>query len=271
MGTDPPARSAGAKERLLGEIRRTLHGGMGMRTPWRPRIIRRKPAAIVTFWLLLYAAVWGVAEIVAWFLGIAREPRLISLLIWGAFYAAATIIPARAANLRVLDTVEHDIIPHASEAYLAAVADDLAQRFDRASYDRMSMLIGAAALTLGLLAISRDIDTSDGIPIHELLLWAVSYFYYFVTAARTVRATRFYLSFSRCLEREPPSLYVMAAAQTPLIRGLARLGGVPLRFWTWIFLSVVSIMLLAVLPLGAYRFDLNSKFLFVLIPLASCF
>lgn len=271
MDRDPPAPPGPGKERLLGELRRVLRGGMGVRALWRPRILAGKPVAGMGLWLLIYALVWASAEAAARAYGFPSEPKLVSLLVWGGVYAVATMVLAFTTNSRVFATIEHDIIEHAPDAYLNAVADDLAKRYGPGAFMRESLLIAAIGAMAGLLAIRLDIDTSGGVPIQELLLWAVSFFYYFVAAARVVRTSRFYLSFSRCLEPEPPPLYVMSASETPLIRGLASLGAVLLRFWTWIFMSVLSIMLFALLPLGEYGFGANSIFLFVLVPLGGFF
>jgi hypothetical protein len=56
-----------------------------------------------------------------------------------------------------------------------------------------------------------------------------------------------------------------------MIKGLARMSGLLLGFWAMIFRCVLSIMLLAALPLGDYGFRGTSKLIFTLVPIAGFF
>lgn len=251
---------------------RVLDRGLGIGKAWGPGIFGLPPASSALLWLSFYAIVWALVEAVAWWMGVPPEPRMVSLLIWGGCYAAAAIFLAEAATDGVFDTVRRDILPHASAAYCASVARDLERRFPPVFLTLVPLVLGAASLVAAYWAIGQDIGFGR-IPLRapELWFWAATFLYYFVCAARAVIAARFYLSFACCLEQERPSLYVMAASETPLIKGLARMSGLLLGFWAMIFLCVVSIMLLAVVPLGEFAFRGSSKLLFTLVPIAGFF
>ena len=272
MGGTASARAGAESEYLLRVMARVLDRGMGIRKAWGPGVLGLAPAPAALAWLLLYAILWAAAEAIALRLGVAPEPRMVSLLAWGGCYAAAAIFFAETATDAVLDTVRRDILPHASPAYCVSVARDLERRYPPAFLTLVPLGVGAASLAAAYWAIGRDMGPGR-IPLRapELWLWAASFLYYFVCAGRAVIAARFYLSFARCLEQERAAFYVMSAAETPLIKGLARLGGQLLGFWAMIFLTVLSIMLLAVFPLGAYAFAGSSKLLFTLVPIAGFF
>jgi hypothetical protein len=251
---------------------RVLDRGLGISKAWGPGIFGLGPAASALVWLLFYAVVWALVEALALWMSVPPEPRMVSLLAWGGCYAAAAIFLAEAATDGVFETVRRDILPHASAAYCASVARDLERRFPPVFLALVPLGVGMASLAAAYWAIGQDIGFSRislGAP--ELWLWAATFLYYFVCAARVVIAARFYLAFACCLEQERPSFYVMGAAETPLIKGLARMGGLLLGFWAMIFLCVLSIMLLAVIPLGDYAFAGTSKLLFTLVPIAGFF
>jgi hypothetical protein len=251
---------------------RVLDRGLGIRKAWGPGIFGLAPAGSALVWLAFYAVAWALIEGLAYRMGVPPQPKLVSLLAWGGCYAAAAIYLAQAATEAVFDTVSREILPHASPAYCASVARDLERRYPPLFLTFVPLALGAASLVAAFWAIDQDAGPGR-IPLRapELWLWAATFLYYFVCAARAVIAARFYLSFACCLERERSSFYVMAASETPLIKGLARLGGLLLGFWAMIFLGVLSIMLLAVIPLGDYAFRGSSKLLFTLIPIAGFF
>ena len=272
MGGTTSARAGAESEHLLRVMARVLDRGMGIRKAWGPGVFGLAPGPAALAWLLLYAIVWAAVEAVAWRLGVAPEPRMVSLLAWGGCYAAAAIFFAETATDAVFETVRRDILPHASPAYCLAVARDLERRYPPAFLTFVPLAVGAASLAAAYWAIGRDMEHGR-LPLRapELWFWAATFLYYFVCAGRAVIAARFYLSFACCLEQERPAFYVMSAAETPLIKGLARLGGLLLGFWAMIFLCVLSIMLLAALPLGIYAFGGSSKLLFILVPIAGFF
>jgi hypothetical protein len=202
---------------------RVLDRGLGIRKAWGPGIFGLAPAPSALLWLAFYAAVWALVEALAYTMGVPPEPRMVSLLAWGGCYAAAAIFLAEAASDGVFDTVRRDILPYASADYCASVARDMERRYPPAFLTYVPLLVGAASLAAAWWAIGQDIGF-DRVPLRapETWFWAATYFYYFACAARAVIAARFYLSFAACLEQERPSLYALAAAETPRMRAISR-------------------------------------------------
>lgn len=251
-------------------VERVLGGGMGARFPGRGRASYLPPAQTVALWFLAYALLWLAAAQFG-----DAEPRLTSLLAWGAGYFGCALYLARQTTDQLYRTIETHILPFASAAYLNAVEDDLRRRYPLWLSLGLPLLAAAASLVAAGWALALDLGLPPAAFLAawsgERLLWAVSYFFYFFTAALAVVAARFYLAFARALDLEMDAFYVLGAADTPLIRGLSRLATQVLIFWTMIFLSIVTIMLLVVLPPEGYEFPLGSRLLFTIVPIAGFF
>ena len=116
-------KPASSKAPLIRRIESVLGSGMGA------SLVRQRsaetPAQAMLAWIALYGLIWAA---IALFPG-SGTPQLVSLLAWGGVYFAAAVYVAQTTTPIILDTVERDIIPHASPAYLAKVAAKLEQRY----------------------------------------------------------------------------------------------------------------------------------------------
>lgn len=246
--------------RLLGG---SMGGGPGIdaaRLPGRP-LLR------TSIMFALIALLWAAAEAATWSLGIASQPKLVSLLAWGWCYGAARTYLSQRATERLLAAVSRDIVPRASPAYLQEAAAEIEGRITPARRILVPMLFAVLASAATYWVLSQEMDTSDFFRSPEWLFGTALYFLSFFVSARSVGAARFYLSLARCLEKEPArSLYVLGASESALIKGLAGLGNRVLAFWALVFLLILPIMALAHPDLGAYRFALDSRLLWVLVP-----
>lgn len=246
--------------RLLG---RTRHGAAA----WKN----------ITAWLVIFVLFWlTIAALFQLAAGDAgpSNPKLVGLLGWGAFYFCWAIYFSRQTTDQLYITVESHILPFASTEFAAAVALDLRNRYPPLLRDGLPVLVGLVSVIAAGWALAFDLDPD--VPPHrqaltaERLLWAISYFVYFWTAGMGVISARFYLAFANNLAVDRDRLYVLGAADTPLVRGLSRLGTQVLLFWVLIFLAIISWMVLAVLPFDDYRLT-QSWLLFVLVPTAGFF
>lgn len=225
--------------------------------------------------LATYCVAWAGIEMFTFAGGWQSRPQLVSLLGWGGWYFTAAYFFQQSAAARIVETIERDIEPHASPAYLQRVTDDLERRHRRKSRTAIPLIVATTSLVAAVFAVAFDIEGGrmprELLTSPEFLFFAATYFFYFLTAAQAVLAARFYLSFADHLEAEEESLYVLAAAESPLIIGLARLSSQVLVFWLMLFLTIVSSMLLASPWLEAYRFQPTSWFLLILVPVAGFF
>jgi hypothetical protein len=272
MDADVPARRE-ARERLLEASERVLGPIVGVRLPFISRWGSRRPFVLALAWLVFFAALWLVVAEFAVLPGSSR-PKLVTLIAWGACYFAGALYLAESTTLHLLDTIRNDIQPHASPEYEEKVAAELDRRFGPVWLVLIPMLAAAASVAATWWAIGRDTGRPiafSGPADAELILLSVSYFLYFYTAAVAVVAARFYAAFANNLDAERGFFYVMGAADTPLVKGLSKLGTQVLTFWALIFLLILSSMLLAFAPPEAYRLTRDSRVLFLLIPIAGFF
>jgi hypothetical protein len=249
-------------------LRRVLGRAMGVRL--LPVLVREpgRPALAAASWLVGYGALWALLHFLQSGTSVTPDP-LLSLLGWGALYFAAAIYLALSTTERIYDIVRRDILPHASDAYAAAVADGLGRAYPAPLLVGLPLLVGAGAVAAAYYALVIDVAQTNW-PSAERILWWVSYFLYFWAAAVSVVAARFYGVFARHLEVDKERFYVLGAADTPLVKGLARLGTQVLLFWVLIFLIMLSSLVLAALPEG-WRIPHNSWLLFLMVPVCSFF
>ena len=215
--------------------------------------------------------------------GAPSDPRFVGLVGWALVYFTAVLFFTRLATLRSFDIVRRDILPYATPAYVAAVADDLERRdtaLMRWVVPLLVALLAGAASTMAQdyecprIVGSRFAGTVE-CPLTASarfgpvrLFWTVIGFYLSFVAARGVLVGRFYEPFARRLDLAREKFYVLGAAETPLVRGVAGLARQMLILWAMIFLAILSIMLLGAEFLGDYRFQGRSPLLWFVVPTA---
>jgi amino acid transporter len=261
----PPGPHAAAGERLMTALARLLGDSMGCgRGLPAPRPIGR-PAqrALLLFaaFLLLWAAAWAATELEQR----VAELWLYAIVVWVGVYGVARIFLAQITTAQVFATVARDIVPYASPAYLEAVAVDLERRTTfgwRTLWPLLLATLGTAATFWMLgMEIHRPVDFRTP----EWLFGGAMVWLSFFISARSVGAGRFHLSFAKCLEKEEQgALYLLGASESPLVEGLAKLGGQILVFWVAVFLVIMSILLLWLPEFGVYRVPPTSTFLLIL-------
>lgn len=252
------------------EVRRIVGPAMGVRfvpDRWDSHLKTwHYVAGLFLTTALLWLAVWRWTD--------DFEPKLATLIAWGACYFAFACYLARATSTSIYETIARDILPYASDRYCNAVAAELRARFTVSIRILLPIAIGVASLAAGWWALDYDLcdgECPDGVPVTpERVLWAVCFFVYFLTAGFAVVAARFYLPFSRHLDLDRSRFSVLRAADSPIVRGLSRLGTRVLIFWALIFLDIVSSMLLAFAP-PEFRIDPTSRLLFTMVPIAGFF
>jgi hypothetical protein len=256
---------------LTAALRRVLGRAMGVRLPAAGVRTPGGPASSAAMWLAVFLAIWAALRLVL--PGREQVPgQVASLLAWGALYFAAALYLAQSSTERIYDIVERDILPHASDRYKAAVADSLARSYPLTRLVWLPLLVAIAAIVAAHRTLA--VDVSPQLPAWprapETWLWIVSYLLYFWTAGIAVVAARFYRIFAMHLELDQDRFYVLGAADTPLVKGLARLSTQVLIFWVFIFLATLSSMVLAVLP-PEWRLPPDSRLLFLMVPVCGFF
>jgi hypothetical protein len=257
------------EERLLAALDRLLRRAMGISMPAYGSA-RLSPLPFASIWFVAYvlaaAAVVGLSE----YLGTRSDRRFISLIVWGLVYFTAVLFLTRMATLRVLGIVRQDILPYATPAFVAAVADDLERRDSGLMRwvapliaTLLAMVASGVALTYEKPAIE---DLYHFAP--ERIFWSLVACYLCFAAARGVLAGRFYEPFARRLALAEDRFYVLGAADTPLVRAVASLGQQMVALWAMIFVAILSIMVLGADFLGPYGFRGESPFLWFVVPAA---
>ena len=271
MTNKSSAPAADPTSPLVTEVQRILSDALGLRARFSPVPEAWGPPVVALGVLAVYALAWLAVEAYAGHAGWHREPRLVSLIAWGGVYFAAVHYFAQSATARVLETIKLDIEPYASQAYVDRVTGHLADRFNAWHAVGFPFIVAALWLVAAIFAVDADLSSSPGYggPLSpEFLFWAATFFIFLFTGSQAVVSARFYLSFAENLAMEARSFYVLGAAESPLVVGLARLGNQVMVFWLLIFLAIVSSMLLASEGLGDYGFPAQAWFLLVLVPLA---
>jgi hypothetical protein len=256
--------------RLLAALERLLGRAMGIRMPAYGRLASLPPLPFASIWFAAYALAAVAILAISERLGARSDPRFVSLIVWGLVYYTAVLFLARVATLRAIATVRHDILPHATQAYVACVAADL----ERRAADRKARPVALIAAVLAMVAsgIALGFEQPPLSDLHRLApertFWSLAAFYLCFSAARGVLVGRFYEPFVRNLDLARERFYLLGAAKTPLVRGVAGLGQQMVAFWAMIFVAILSIMLLALAPLGDYGFAARSPFLAFVVPTA---
>jgi hypothetical protein len=198
--------------------------------------------------------------------------KLLSLNVWTAFYYAVAILLSGAANRRLFQILERDVLPHGSDAFAQGVLEDLRRQPRRWLLRALPLSYAVLLSVLGLAALSFEIPLADwwrsGRVPADLALFAVSAAFLYYSGSAAVARTSFLLSFARGLRCDCHRLHPLAAADSPLVDGLSKLGLGALAFLAAIFAAVATIMALAFLP-APLALAQDSRFLFVIIPIAA--
>jgi hypothetical protein len=274
MGEKGAARAA-REQKLDRALGHTLGIAMGVRlVPGTPRVERARPLFWVGLWLAGYGAI--VLAVLLFFPRSPQgHPQIVSLLAWFGFYFAVAIYLSVATTQKIFDTVRHDIVPNATDEYLDAVAADLEAHFTVRQRIGLPLLVAAISTAAATYAFGQDINAEFTVPgrIHSapMLLWGASYFLCFYAAAAGVVGAQFHLFFARHLDAVSSRFYALAAAETPIVKGLAKLGTQVLIYWVLIFLAIASCMLVTVLPPDAHELRHTSLLLSTMIPISLFF
>jgi hypothetical protein len=262
------------ERKVIAALERTLGIAMGVRIlPGRQRATI-SPIGWVALWLA------GYGSLVAAVLYCIPHPsqghgQVVSLLVWFAMYFALGIYLAVSTTPKILDTIENDIIPHATEDYLDSVASDLERHFTIRQRIGVPLLAATVSVVAALWMFGWDIKAGFGLPGHlyssEMLLWVVSYFLCFYTAAAGVVGGRFHLFFAKNLNKASSRFFVLGAVETPIVKGLAKLGTQVLIYWVLIFLAIASSMLVAVFPAKGFELPARSWLLSTMVPISLFF
>jgi hypothetical protein len=272
----PPEQRARAEgEALIAALEDRLGNALGPRLRFLERLVGSRGALPLALgWLLLN----GIAAIaILWWANRGWPPeeghgQLASLILWNALHLPLLIALARLSTIHVLDIVRRDILPFASAGYAEAVRAALAETYSAPHVRIAPYAVAVAGVAASLLAVRADIDPvwwTPSIP-PDLAFWTAAVFLAAFLYLKVVVVAVFPRAFAAALEVDRDALYPPAAADSPLVRGLARLNRALLAFWGESFAVLASIMLLALLnpPFGL---DPHSSYLFTLVPVFGFF
>lgn len=284
MDRGASSASRGEEERLLAALERLHRRAMGISMPVYGGA-RLSPLPFASIWagayILVVAALLGLESN-----GFRSDPRFVGLVGWALVYFTAVLFFTRLATLRSFDIVRRDILPYATPAFVTAVADDLERRdtaLMRWVVPLLVALLAGLASTLAqtyecppiaarfesTVAQACKLPPIASSPIGPVrLFWTVIGLYLSFVAARGVLVGRFYEPFARRLELAGETFYVLSAAETPLVRGVASLARQMLILWAMIFLAILSIMLLGAEFVRPYGFPRDSPVLWFVVPTA---
>jgi len=276
MAAPRQAERGSAKAALIAVLEERFGTTMGVRLTPLERLFRTRGAVpLALAWLLFHGA---AAALVIWLANDGRPPggahaKLVSLIAWQALHFPVLIALTRLLTTRSLDIVRRDILPYASDCYAGAVRTALAELYAspliRFAPYAVAAVTGAASVWTIRDEIAPVWWTTQPFPL-DLLFWAASTFLLAFLAMRVVMTALFPRAFAAALEEDRHSLYPVRPADSPLVRGLARLDRTLLVYWALVFLVWTSIMLL-ILPGKSFGLASDSPYLFILVPLAGLF
>ncbi|HEX6375306.1 MAG TPA: hypothetical protein VFZ91_06260 [Allosphingosinicella sp.] len=265
----PAPPQAPPAQRLTQALRRLLGESMGGE-PWRASgSSARRPLVQTVRLIACYGLLWAAAEALTWAAGLRSHPQLVSLFAWTGGLMAARALIARGATARLMDTIERDIVPYATPAYLDAVAGDVERRCTAGRRVGLPLAVATACAIAACLAFGRELGGRSILASPQVLFGVAAAFAGFFLSARSGGAAAFYRAFAERLDSEPSdAFFVLGAADSPLVQGLSKLGSQVLVFWVLIFVAILSSMLLALPWLGEYRLPEDSIFLLIFVPVA---
>jgi hypothetical protein len=272
MKVPPALPKAAPEQRLMAALGRLLGESMGGEPRLAVSPSGGRPAIHALRLLILYALIWAAAEALTWAMDASTDKKLISVLAWAGCFVTARAAIARGATARLTETIEQDILPYASPGFLEAVAADLERRNGRGQRIAVPLLVALVCWAAGGVAFAHDLAAvalGKTLASPESLFAILVLFLGFFLSARSVAAAGFYIAFAERLEAEPSdAFFVLGAADSPLVQGLAKLGSQVLVFWALIFLAILSSMLLALPWPDDFGLKQDSAFLMVFVPLA---
>ncbi|HYD38938.1 MAG TPA: hypothetical protein VEA60_15060 [Allosphingosinicella sp.] len=261
-GTAPAQRLRAALVGLLGDSM----GGTPRRASGAPLL---KPGIQALRALAVYLLAWAAVEALRLATGGPVYPPLVALLAWAGLYVSARAYIAGDSTARVIATIDRDILPFASTGFVDAVAADLERRDTPARRIVWPLAVALACTAAGVAAFADDLGVTldQALASPEALFAILSLLLGYFLSARSAGAAGFYISFAERLDSEAgKGLFVLDAAQSPLVQGLAKLGTQVLIFWALIFVAILSSLLLALPWPDGFRLEENSLFLWVFVP-----
>ena len=269
MKASPPVPKAAPERRLMAALGRLLGASMGAEAGLGAPAGRPLTHALRI--LLLFALLWAGVELLVRAMEARSYPSIVSVLAWTGVFVTARAFIARMTTIRLTRTIEQQILPYVSPAFVEAVAADLERRNSAVGRIVWPALAALACWAAGVAAFAYDLENDLASAFASPEIWFAMFvlFVGFLMSARSVGAAGFYISFAERLEEEPSDcLFVLGAASSPLIEGLARLGSQVLVFWVLIFLAILSSMLLLLPWPAPYGLPAESRFLMLFVPLA---
>jgi hypothetical protein len=271
----PPPSDRHSKSALIAALENRLGDALGPRLGPLERLVRSRGAVPLALgWLLLNGA---AAILVLLWANQGGRPegghaRLASLIAWNAIHLPPLIVIARLSTIHVLDIVRRDVLPFASGDYAEAVRAALAETYAAPHVRIAPYAVAVAVVATSLWTLRDEIAPVWWTPTiaPDLAFWTAAIFLAAVLNMKVVVVAVFPRAFAAALEVDQHSLYPPAAADSPLVRGLARLNRALLAFWAASFAVLASIMLLALLD-PPFGLGPHSPYLFILIPLFGFF
>jgi hypothetical protein len=281
MRPPPASPNAVPGQRLMAAVRQLLGASMG----GEPRLValraHGRPLAQALRLLILYALVWAGAEALALAMARPTHPQSVAVLAWFGCLLFIRAWIARHTTVHLTQTIEQDILPYASSGFLESVAAEIERRNSRVRRIVWPLLAAGACAVAALVAFTFDLKNDAGLPLDlkdkttlaftspQSWFGILLMVYGFFLSARSAGAAGFYIAFAERLEIEPSDgFFVLGAADSPLVQGLAKLGSQVLIFWAVIFLAILSSVLLALPWLGDHGLGQASKFVMLFVPLA---
>lgn len=238
-----------ARQRLNDELTSILEGGLGLavfpRTilaRWerlRPGEVRTsttwRGGQIVASYLLLFCALPVAAG--SLLPGFTPSRPLLTLQIYGAFWAGWSTVTATFASDAVLRIFRRDVLPRLPEGACAAIVEELQLRYRPGVLRLQSWIIAAAAAGLAGLLVQRP-----ELPLLEVIWWCCGWAILFATAAKVVATATFYRLFPPWLVDALGARLRLDPGRSDLVEAIARIGRIILLFWVGIAFSIALIL-----------------------------
>jgi hypothetical protein len=275
MTAAPAEMPDGPRKQMIGTFEDLLGDAMGVRHDYFGWLRQARSSFVVALGALLANGL--IAIFLFWRFSpdtaAGEHAKLLSITIWGGFYFAGGIVLTRYITMRLCLFVRNDVAQFGSEEFAALANKKLKELLAKPMFIGVPIAATIVAMGSAVWALQVELSLFDlaHFPYSPgVWFWFLTSLYFYYTAARAVVTATFPRAFALAFEEAPPPLYVLDAAETPLVQGLSKLNRTVLIYWTVMFFVVVSILSLMLLH-GRYALPTYSPFLSILIPVAGFF
>lgn len=216
----------------------SLGSNLLRRVPWLHRFADDGPSWNVDWpWMTCLAG----AVLTSFFLYRERYLSLCLLNLWSVGFITLATPIAYHVKKSILGILHEDVFPTMSDASCQRAADRMQNDYSSARIWNWTALISASWASVAAPALAYDLYRESQFAVGPLFLWLVS-FTVLISAAKTgCNCTFYYAICAGCVD-EDLDTFPFAPAESPLVRGMERIGNWLIGFMTFTALYLALLL-----------------------------